>query len=342
MIPLLRSVRMVAVTAVMGGLLAKPGISAAGDSVSSEDTTPVAASTPVATSVPIAASVATTDESKPQAVTLKYKYTVGERVEYLVTDESTLEVDFGTGPVTMTYSTQTWKHLDTQAVTDGGRAVLLLTLDRVHMLADGPEGHADFDSNHPGVPPQEFAAIVASVGRPLMELTVDATGRVAGLQEPGHAATQTSTVSTELVERDNSGPVVLPNEPVQVGSRWSEQVQIPVQVDEGRLQQRVALKRNYTLTSIEQGIATIELDSMILTPIQDPTIAAQLIQRTPSGIILFDVEQGRVLSKRTFLNNQVIGHEGAASRLKVVRSYVEQLVNPPASDAEAASVSDAR
>jgi hypothetical protein len=228
-----------------------------------------------------------------------------------------------------------------KTVSAGGRAVLQLTLDRVRMQAEGPNGRTAFDSQQPGVPPTEFAAIVSRVGRPTLEMTVDSLGRVSGLQEPGQPATRETTLSAELLERDSGAPVVLPTELVRIGESWTEQVQVPVQVDEGRLQQRVTLRRKYTLTQVEGPIATIELDTIVLTPITDPAISAQLIQRTPSGVILFDREQGQVVSKRTFLNNSVVGHEGASSRLRVVRSYVETLTAAPQAAANPAAPGDA-
>ena len=274
-----------------------------------------------------AAPAATASETAaaPATILLRYKHTPGQVLRYSITDETTLEVDAGGESATMNYSSRTWKHLRVKSATAGGRAVLELMIDRVQMQATGPAGEKRFDSREPGLPPTEFAQIVSVVGRPIADLTLTDTGRIVDLRDPGQKATKETMVSLESLERDNTGPVLLPEQPVAVGERWTEQIEVPVLVGEGTLTRKVALQRAYTLVSVEQDIATIELDTIVLSPIQDPAISAQLIQRTPSGIILFDLQQGVVASRRTFLSNQVVGHEGAASRLKVVRNYVERL-----------------
>lgn len=271
------------------------------------------------------ATVAESPDATPQSVLLRYKYAPNQVLRYAITDETTLEIAAGSEAATMNYSSCTWKHLRVKSATDGGRAVLELVLDRVQMQAEGPAGKTEFDSRKPGLPPAEFAHIVEYVGRPIADLTVTASGRVTDLRDPGQKTATAAAVPAELLERDSTGPIVFPEQPVAIGERWTEQFDVPVSVGEGTLTKNVKLQRAYTLISVEADVATIELDTIVLTPIQDASISAQLIQRTPSGIILFDLQQGVILSRRTFLSNQVVGHEGAASKLKVVRSYVERL-----------------
>lgn len=292
--------------------------------------TPVwsAESTPSTTATTSATGVPTASETAPAAsapVSLRYKYAANQILRYAITDETTLEIAAGGEAATMNYSSCTWKHLRVKSVTEGGRAVLELVLDRVRMQAEGPAGKSRFDSREPGLPPAEFAHIVDFVGRPIADMTVTASGRITDLRDPGQKTATAAAVPAELLERDSTGPIVFPEQPVAVGQRWTEQIDVPVSVGEGTLTKNVKLQRAYTLTAVDDEVATIELDTIVLTPIQDAAISAQLIQRTPSGIVLFDLQKGVILSRRTFLSNQVVGHEGAASKLKVVRSYVERL-----------------
>ena len=73
-------------------------------------------------------------------------------------------------------------------------------------------------------------------------------------------------------------------------------------------------------------MATIAVDSQILTPIRDPAIEAQLIQRLSSGTVRFDIAAGRVLSQQLDLDRHVIGFNGAGSSMHYVTRFTEQLL----------------
>ena len=58
----------------------------------------------------------------------------------------------------------------------------------------------------------------------------------------------------------------------------------------------VKTQQKFTLLKVDDGIAQIEVETQILTPIHDPMIEAQLIQRASSGIVRFDIQRGRGIS----------------------------------------------
>ena len=73
-------------------------------------------------------------------------------------------------------------------------------------------------------------------------------------------------------------------------------------------------------------MATIKVDSQILTPINDPAIEAQLIQRLSDGYVKFDIERGRVVSQQLDLDKHVIGFSGASSSMHYVNRFTEKLL----------------
>lgn len=255
-----------------------------------------------------------------EPVLLRYRFAPGQIVRYVTSDDSTVEIEQSGEATTVQYSTRTWKHYRVKSVDASGTAVVEVVIDRVHMRASGEGQTVEFDSREPGAAPPQFAHILDTIGRAVVALRVNPSGRMEGAEFLLGRETQPLSVQ----DRDAQILTLLPPEPVRVGETWKERFDVPVKV-EGTLTRNVRLQRTYRLTEVREGRATIDLETIILTPLHDPELESQLIQRTPSGVLVLDVEQGLVLAKRTLLHNQVVGFSGPGSRLKVVRTYQEQL-----------------
>src|SRR5690606_6039881 len=93
---------------------------------------------------------------------------------------------------------------------------------------------------------------------------------------------------------------------------------------------RVKTRQQYTLESVETGIATISVKTQVLTPVNDPKLEAQLVQQLTNGEVRFDIEAGRVRSKQMDWDELVIGFSGADSTLKYLARFTEE--NLPASE----------
>ena len=92
-----------------------------------------------------------------------------------------------------------------------------------------------------------------------------------------------------------------------------------------KLKKKIAMQREYTLRSVDNGIAEIDVRTAVLTPIQDPREEGQLIKRTPSGSFRLDMAQGRLLERIMKLDNKVVGFEGPHTALRVVGTRQESL-----------------
>jgi hypothetical protein len=281
--------------------------------------TPVAPA-PAVKSLGEAAEGETLDPAAAETVLLRYRFSPGQIIRYVTYDDSTVEVEQSGEATTVRYSTRTWKHYRVKSVDASGTAVVEVVIDRVHMRAAGEGQTIEFDSREPGAAPPQFAHILDTIGRAVVALTVHPSGRMEGAEFLLGRETQPLAVQ----DRDAQILALLPPEPVRVGETWRERFDVPVKID-GKLTRNVRLQRTYRLTALQKGRATIDLETIILTPPHDPELESQLIQRTPSGVLELDVEHGLVLSKRTLLHNQVVGFSGPGSRLKVIRSYQEHL-----------------
>ena len=61
---------------------------------------------------------------------------------------------------------------------------------------------------------------------------------------------------------------------------------------------KITIQRNHKLAEVKEGRAVIEFRTAVLTPVQDPSIAGQLIQREIVGKIVFDLDRGRIRDPR--------------------------------------------
>jgi hypothetical protein len=103
---------------------------------------------------------------------------------------------------------------------------------------------------------------------------------------------------------------------------------------------KVRTRQKFTLDAVSDDLATITVDSQVLTPIHDPAIEAQLIQRMSSGTIRFDISAGRVLSQQLDLDRHVIGFSGASSSMHYVTRFSEKLLKTPAPETARAEEPD--
>jgi hypothetical protein len=117
----------------------------------------------------------------------------------------------------------------------------------------------------------------------------------------------------------------LPPKPVEIGFTWSIPQDVEVKLEGGAVK-KIQTRQQFKLEDVKNGIATISIDTVILTPVRDPAIEAQLIQRTPSGQAKFDIDAGRVVSHQTDLDKQVFGFSGETSTMHYRTRFVETLL----------------
>ena len=125
---------------------------------------------------------------------------------------------------------------------------------------------------------------------------------------------------------DNSGSVLLmplPKEPVAIGHVWTLPGTVMIPLEDGSFKP-IQTRQRYELQKVEDGLATIAVETQILTPVNNPKIRAQLIQRIWKGHLQFDIERGRMLSQRTDLDERVLGFSGPDSSMHYVARFTEQ------------------
>ena len=293
----------VTLLATVGGLVAAAALQAA---------EPTPAPTPALTPTP---------PPRTDRVLLRYVFRPGDDLASAVTHRALTETTMNgvTQSVeTSTASTRTWKVV---AVDQAGQATLEQVVDEVTMTSrSSDQGEVRWASAGLADPPPGYEGVRQSLGVPLVRLRVAADGRILERRElrPCPAA-----ATGDLVI------VPLPEEPVAVGHEWTVPDEVVVEVPNGP-RKAVRTRLRYRLQRLEDGIATIAVDTTVLTPVDDPRLEARLLERIWDGTVRFDVEAGRIVGRRTAIDRRVVGFGGPQSSVRYKASLEEQATSPKA------------
>ncbi len=267
----------------------------------------------------IAAADNTTGEAPPLADgpwTLRYRFEDGETLRMEVRHRAVSDTSIaGTtqSVETATDSTKVWR----VSLDDEGNVVLEHSVDDVRMHSrTSDRGSVSWDSRDTAAPPPGYEHMPASLGVPLSRITIDTSGHVLGRR------------NLKPIPESASGDLVvvpLPSEPASVGSEWEVPDEIVVEVPGGP-RKLVRTRLRYRLAAVDDGVATIRVDTTVLTPVDDPQLQARLLERIWDGKILFDIEQGRVLQRETEMDRKVIGFSGPQSSLRYRAEMEERLL----------------
>lgn len=258
-------------------------------------------------------------------VKLEYKFAVGDVIRSKVVHLSTVETKIkGTTQTAQSrsISTKNWK---IQEVDAQGDATFLHSVENIDMwqkVTDRPEQR--YNSDKDDVPPAIYSEAAKSVGIPLAKITVDTMGRLVDREQLGGTPSSESQILP-----------ILPAEAVAVGAAWYSPDDISVRAGNGAMK-HIKTRQVFRLQSVSGGIATISTETQILTPIDDPMLKVELIQKLTRGTIKFDIKAGRVASQQLDLDETIIGFQGETSVMNYLGRMTEELI--PEAPAKVAAV----
>ena len=194
----------------------------------------------------------------------------------------------------------------------------------VHLVEDAElwqkvTGHDEvrYDSKRNEVVPENYIKVAEAIGKPLATITVSPAGSVVRRDD---AVSQFNPGIGMLLPQ-------LPAKSVKIGQRWFSMEKVRVRLKNGRVQ-AIQIRKQYKLEHVKNGLATISVRTQVLTPVSDPKIQSQLMQRLQHGTIKFDLDAGRIYSSKMELDERVIGFRGAASMIHYLSRMTEtQLVS---------------
>jgi hypothetical protein len=283
----------------------------------------------LATALPAAAS-ADAPQAKDTSIAknaetyrLQYKFAAGEEFRLKVIHLATVETKVqGVTEIVQTrsVSTKAWK---IKSVDPDGNITFSYSVEAASMWQQSSgRQEVRYDSSKDQPPPPEYKHVAESVGKPLATVTISPAGRIVDRKD---AQAQFNPGIGELT-------IPLPEEAVAVGQEWSTEGELMVRLPDLQIK-RVKTRQLYTLEKVATGVATIAIQTQILTPVNDPRVQSQLVQRIKRGTVKFDVDAGRVQSQQMDIDETVIGFSGADSIMK----YLSRLTEEAASGGQVAS-----
>jgi hypothetical protein len=252
--------------------------------------------------------------------TLRYKFQPGEVIRTQVWHQANSETTIAGSSQTAETTSGSVKVWRIKSVEPSGHITFEHSVESVDMrqkLSDHQE--VTYNSKTDKEPPPIYAAVAKDVGVPLTVVTIDPTGKILTRFDRGQKIT-TDPQGSEMV-------TPLPQDPVAVGATWNVNQDVPIALEDGDTKV-IKTRQHYTLDKVSHGVATISVATQVLTPVNNPAIQSQLIQRLSQGTIRFDLDAGRVASKQLELDERVLGFHGADSSVHFVGRFTEEYLPP--------------
>ena len=249
---------------------------------------------------------------------LRYRFRPGEVVRWEVEHRATVRTTVGGTTQTAETRSRSLKQW-TILKADPRRITLVNQVQWVQMTqwVTGRE-RITYDSRRDREPPPGMEHVAGSTGVPLAEITIDTTG---------HILRRVNKKMAPLGESPRI-TIPLPEKPVQVGQSWHLDEPIILKRKD-RTVARIRTRQKLRLRSVEDGVATIDVETVLLDPVRDPVVEAQIVQRFTKGWVKFDIARGRVIEQQFDLDRRVIGHIGPNSGMHFRMHFAEKLVEQP-------------
>lgn len=265
-----------------------------------------------------------------QQVNLRYKFVPGQLVRYDVQLNDDYQIQVGEDKDTPYSHQSSVKNYRVKKVEADGSAILELTIESVNLEINQNGETFRYDSQRKSEEGKEsedalnqpvFLAMKALVGKPHLQLRVTPHGEVSAfvpLVKGDQVPDNPSQVAFDVLLR-------LPESPIAVGGTWKEDFEINLPIPESSLRKPVKVQRHYTLKSVEGPLATIELNTKVLTILELPEEQMQLLRRRPSGTIVLDLDRGLLVSKDLKQDNEVSGFSTGPSHIRFQQVISEKL-----------------
>ena len=266
---------------------------------------------------------------------LQYKFRANQRLDYQVKHNSSIRMIKGVSRGSALNESETRKHFTVVSVDRQGNAILEPVIDWVKMSVqfDGKEKKS-YDSRTGEKPDRRFAGVARTVGRPLVQIKMAPNGKLIKAVPLLDRRTQRKVVK-------NNGPpsptndasknflIVFPEKPIRVGEGWTDS-NLTVKLQVGGdlpLWQKYTILRRYELVSVKGDLATLKLTMAPKKPVNHPSLKVQLAQRLIAGTIVFDIKRGVIVSRKSTVDETVVGFAANQSRMHVKSQRTEQLLD---------------
>lgn len=248
---------------------------------------------------------------------LRYSLNTGEQLRFEVTHVAKTKTRVqGSEDITqvLTTSQRRWDIVEAS----DSEVTFEHLIDAVEMTQQhGEDEEIRWDSRGGDEPPSAFVVVAEQIGEKLATVTIATNGQE--IKREDHGGSKASLGMGTLT-------LSLPEEPIAVGYSWIVPREVQVRTDEGEVK-TIKINERYTLDKVKTGVATLSVRSEPITPINQESVRAQVVQQLSNGVIRFDIDNGRMLSKQLDWDETVVGFQGANSMMEYRAKLTEKLID---------------
>ncbi len=253
------------------------------------------------------------DKSDVEEVLLRYKLSPGQIVSSEVTHLAKTDTRIEKSEQSSQSRTISKKLWEVSKVEPNGEATFVFRVVQVDMSQQiGDAEEIRFNSETDIDPPEIYKNVADSLHKPIATLTINSRGVVVKRDDKG----STSTLGMGDVT------ITFPEKAIKPEAEWDVPREIRVRLEDGG-SKIIKIREVYQLEKVRAGVATISVRSEPLTPYDDPSIEAQVVQQMSNGTIKFDVDAGQLISKELQWNESIVGFSGPGSMMTYSARYTE-------------------
>lgn len=249
--------------------------------------------------------------------TLRYKLDGGQQLRYEVTHVAKTKTRIKGEEEIANVHTVSQRHWDVNAVING-EATFDHIVDAVEMTQQqGENEEIRWDSASDAEPPAPFAKVAEQIGTKVSTIKINERGQELEREDFGGTKSKLGMGSLALA---------LPEEPLVVGDTWTVPREVKARTEDGEIK-TIKIRELYRLEQVKTGVATLSIRSEPLTPMNEESLKAQVVQQLSDGEIKFDIDAGHMISKQLTWDETVVGFQGPNSMMEYRARMTEKLLD---------------
>jgi hypothetical protein len=265
--------------------------------------------------------------------TLRYRFPEGESLHYLLHEKSNHLQQYEGGEQRSENDSSLEKQYRIVETRDDGSAVLEVVTEYVKLKYSFADAEpVEYDSRSGTAPPEPLKSLRNKVGKPVARAEFSARGELLSLTELSDGA-----VPVEQADLGRKNFLVeLPRDEIAIGESWKQTFELKLWQSASPVQRTFTVSHLYKLRNVENGKAEITFTTLISPRLLSPELRAKMIQELPSGTIVFDLEEGRILSQIRRVERTELGVGGPKTAMSVESVKVEKLIDKKQTVSQAA------
>lgn len=255
-------------------------------------------------------------EDSAEGYLLRYSLKSGQTLRYEVTHAAKTKTRIKGEEEASNVHTTSQRHLAVTESDDLG-STFDHVVESVEMTQQqGDKDEIRWDSGSGEEPPKMFGKVAEQIGQKLATIKINVRGQE--LEREDFGGTKASLGMGSLT-------LALPDEPMKVGGSWSVPREVKTRTEDNEVK-TIKIREVYTLEKVKTGVATLSIRSEPLTPIDQESVKAQVVQQLSNGEIRFDMDAGCMLSKKLDWDETVVGFQGPNSMMEYRAKMTETLI----------------